>query len=176
MPGDRRRRNIDTSPPPLPKIAIAVLRAVLVALAFCASAGSALAEEDTSARVGALEFAGIERVEIEQAQPPRIPDATRRGMVDGLPLTIGRPFGVEHYRSAKAELLRRLAEAGHPEPAFQGGADIDIAEHTARVSWQVDAGPRGRDPATGRRREGRLRPCAGGAIARASRGGGSRRS
>jgi outer membrane protein assembly complex protein YaeT len=92
-------------------------------------------------RVDEGEAVILERVEIERAPGTRIDEETWRRVIEELPLELERPFGVAHYRKARAELVRRLAERGHPSSVLEGGAQIDVVTRTARVEWKVDPGP-----------------------------------
>ncbi|MDH3519594.1 MAG: BamA/TamA family outer membrane protein, partial [Myxococcales bacterium] len=84
-------------------------------------------------------LAGAEVLQVGRA--PFDPERWRELAVDPS-LALNRPFGVSDYRSARAVLLRKLAEAGHPAPKLEGGVEIDVAAGVARVSWRVDPGPR----------------------------------
>jgi outer membrane translocation and assembly module TamA len=38
-------------------------------------------------------------------------------------------------------VLGRFADVGHPAAELTGGADVDLANHVARVAWRVESGP-----------------------------------
>jgi outer membrane protein insertion porin family len=83
----------------------------------------------------------LQSVSIEASEPgtlaPEAWDAVRRD----LPLHVGEIFGARDYQAARGELLSRLAERAHPSPTLSGGADVDLASHTARIHWRVAPGP-----------------------------------
>jgi outer membrane protein insertion porin family/translocation and assembly module TamA len=81
------------------------------------------------------------RVEL-LTDPARITPEAWEEIRSGLPLRIGRAFGADDYKQARRELLRRLANAGHPAPVLEGGAEIDLATLEAVVDWRVDPGAR----------------------------------
>jgi outer membrane protein assembly complex protein YaeT len=92
-------------------------------------------------RVEEGEAVVLESVEVERVRGAQIDEEAWRRVTEDLPLELEEPFGVAHYRAARAELVRGLAEEGHPSPVLEGGAQIDVATRTARVEWNVDPGP-----------------------------------
>lgn len=102
---------------------------------------AAHSEVSVTIRVVEGEPVRLASVSIEASEPgalaPEAWDAVRRD----LPLRIGDVFGVRDYQAARGELLRRLAERAHPEPTLSGGAEVDLASHTARIEWRVAPGP-----------------------------------
>lgn len=82
-------------------------------------------------------------------EPPRIvfangselDEGRRDALLADLPLDPGEPFGTEDYRDARDELLRRLANAGHPDARLEGGARIDVARLAAWIDWEIHPGP-----------------------------------
>jgi outer membrane protein insertion porin family/translocation and assembly module TamA len=81
-------------------------------------------------------------VRVELTDPSLVTPEAWEEIRSGLPLHIGRAFGADDYKQARQELLRRLANAGHPAPVLRGGADIDLATLEAVVDWRVDPGAR----------------------------------
>jgi outer membrane translocation and assembly module TamA len=51
-------------------------------------------------------------------------------------------FGSRLYRETRDAVLLRLADLGHPAAALEGGAEVDLATHVARVVWKAELGPR----------------------------------
>jgi outer membrane protein assembly complex protein YaeT len=62
-------------------------------------------------------------------------------LTEGLPLVVGEVFSLDRYEDAKRELLARLAEIGRPLASVEGGADVDVRTHEARLTWRVVPGP-----------------------------------
>lgn len=70
-------------------------------------------------------------------------DAEARARLrDDLPLVEGEIFGAAVYRAARAELLRRFANLGHPGVSLSGGAEVDPDRLSAAVRWRVQPGPK----------------------------------
>ena len=44
---------------------------------------------------------------------------TRATLIDNLPLLVDEPFGIERYKAAKEELVRRLAALAHPRATLE---------------------------------------------------------
>jgi outer membrane protein assembly complex protein YaeT len=113
---------------------------------FEASAGSQLewneARSEVRIRIVVEEGAPttLVAVRVELTDPPRGAPEAWEEIRSGLPLHIGRAFGADDYRRARQELLQRLANAGHPAPVLEGGAEIDLAAREAVVDWSVDPG------------------------------------
>lgn len=93
------------------------------------------------------------RIRVEEGPPVRLaqreivlPDGfldeeQRHALLEDLPLAEGGVFGVVGYRETKKQLLDRLANLGRPGARLEGGADVDLEEQAARLSWRVDPGP-----------------------------------
>jgi len=73
--------------------------------------------------------------------PSLLTDREPDHFVDGLPLAVGDVFSLDRYEAAKKELLARLAELGRPLASVEGGADVDVPTHEARLTWRVEPGP-----------------------------------
>lgn len=54
----------------------------------------------------------------------------------------GRRFGTRLYREAREALLEASAEMGFLFAQIEGGADVDVETHEARVDWRLRTGPR----------------------------------
>ncbi len=74
--------------------------------------------------------------------PPLDEEVGRERMLVDLPLGVGDIFALRRYGAAKQEILARLANAGFPRAAIQGGAEVDAASREASVRWSVAPGPR----------------------------------
>ncbi len=79
--------------------------------------------------------------EVVLPEGPWLATEEKGELLAALPLAPGAIFGADPYREAREELLRRLANRGHPAARIEGGAEVDLAARSARVHWQVDPGP-----------------------------------
>lgn len=61
---------------------------------------------------------------------------------EALGLELGERFGTRDYQTARDRLLTTLRNAGYPRAALEGGAEVDLSTHEARVEWSVIPGPR----------------------------------
>jgi outer membrane protein insertion porin family/translocation and assembly module TamA len=68
-------------------------------------------------------------------------DEERNALLQGLPLEEGSVFGVIPYRNARQQLVQGLANLGRPAAQIEGGADVDLESHSARLAWKVAPGP-----------------------------------
>jgi outer membrane protein insertion porin family len=50
-------------------------------------------------------------------------------------------FGSRIYRDTRDAVLRKFADLGNPAASLEGGAEVDLATHTARVLWIAKPGP-----------------------------------
>jgi outer membrane protein assembly complex protein YaeT len=73
--------------------------------------------------------------------PVLLAEESAEHFVDGLPLAVGDVFTLDRYEAAKKELLARIAELGRPLASVEGGADVDVPTHEARLTWRVEPGP-----------------------------------
>jgi outer membrane protein assembly factor BamA len=80
-------------------------------------------------------------LQIVQREPARLSRKAWGKIIEDLPLHVGEIFGVRDYREVRGELTDRLAEAGHPQPKFDGGAEVDVDAGIATVRWTIDPGP-----------------------------------
>lgn len=84
----------------------------------------------------------LAQVGVDVHGAPDLTDAERAAVVADLPLRPGDIFTLDDYRRARELVLERLADRAHPAAQIQGGADVDVETHEARVHWQVEPGPR----------------------------------
>lgn len=117
---------------------------------FEARASSELEWDDSGRRVDVTihvdegEPVRLERVDVTLADPSALPPAVWERALRELPLHEGQVFGTRDYARARAALLDRLADAGHPAPTLEGGAEVEVERHAARLAWTLDPGPAAR--------------------------------
>jgi outer membrane protein assembly complex protein YaeT len=76
----------------------------------------------------------------------RVPEAAplsareRESLQQLLPLP-GTVFGTRRYREVREAVLGRTADFGCPAAHLEGGAEVDLAAHLARVTWDLHPGP-----------------------------------
>ncbi len=82
----------------------------------------------------------LESWQLEVPDDAPISPEDRSALHDLLP-DPGVIFGSRLYRETRAAVLGRFADVGHPAAELAGGADVDLANHVARVAWRVEPGP-----------------------------------
>jgi outer membrane protein assembly complex protein YaeT len=70
-----------------------------------------------------------------------IPDASRRALLDALPLEAGDVFTQDDYDRAFASLTTWYREHGFARVEVTKKAVVDVETHTARVTYRADSGP-----------------------------------
>lgn len=91
-------------------------------------------------------------VRVEEGEPVRLAalDLTlgsgapieAEALAAALPIQPGDVFAIALYQGARTAALTRLADAGHPDASLEGGAEVDVASRTARITWHFEPGPR----------------------------------
>ena len=77
---------------------------------------------------------------LDVAEGTRLSDEQQAELRALLPSPGGR-FGSRLYRETRDAVMRRLADLGYPAAALEGGAEVDLATHVARVVWIAEPGP-----------------------------------
>lgn len=83
----------------------------------------------------------LKAFEVTERDPPRFSSDRWGKVIADLPLSVGDVFGVRDYREVREALRVRLADQGHPQPVFEGGAEVDVDAGVASVRWTIDPGP-----------------------------------
>ena len=89
--------------------------------------------EGPPTKVAKLELAGVDGL-------PK--DAAAKLAPESLPLERGEPITEEAYDETRAELGKRLREAGYADAQVEGAVEVDVATRTATVVYRVTPGPR----------------------------------
>jgi len=114
---------------------------------FEASARSQLRWDESGKRVSIEidvvegEPVRLERIDVTLADPATLGAEVWEGVLRALPLHEGQIFGTRDYARARASLVDRLADAGHPAVVLEGGAEVELERHVAHLTWKVDPGP-----------------------------------
>jgi outer membrane protein assembly complex protein YaeT len=91
----------------------------------------------------------VARFDVVEGEPVRLADRRidvppgfdAAALTADLPLEVGDVFSLERYDAAKSLIQSRLADLGHPLAAVEGGADVYVPEHEAKLTWRVEPGP-----------------------------------
>jgi outer membrane protein assembly complex protein YaeT len=83
----------------------------------------------------------LEQIDVTLADPSALAPELWERALRALSLREGQIFGTGDYARARAALVDQLAEAGHPAVALEGGAEVEVERHAARLRWKVDPGP-----------------------------------
>jgi outer membrane protein assembly complex protein YaeT len=114
---------------------------------FEASASSELELDESGKRVAVEihvvegEPVRLEQIDVTLADPSLLAPDLWEEALRAISLSEGQIFGTRDYARARAALVDRLAEAGHPAAVLEGGAEVELEHHAARLLWKVDPGP-----------------------------------
>jgi outer membrane protein assembly factor BamA len=93
---------------------------------------------DITFRIDEGEPVRLEAIDIEVGPGSPI---SADALIEKLPVEIGDVFAVDLYRSARETALATFANLGHPAAQLQGGAEVVVEEHAARIDWRLAPGP-----------------------------------